>query len=125
MASGEAAVHRVAAFCGLANPQAFFETLQEAGAHVVTTAVFADHHRYTSDEVRKLSRSAAAAGATVLVTTEKDRVNLPADCDDVVKPLRICTVAVRTRLRNESEFLAKLDELLGWASPTNKGGARR
>jgi tetraacyldisaccharide 4'-kinase len=114
----------VAGFCGLANPQAFFETLENAGANMVTTAVFPDHHKYTRDEVVRLARSAAEAGADVLVTTEKDRVNLPADSDELAKPLRIFTVAVRTRLRNENEFLLAVDNLLGWASRASDGNAR-
>jgi tetraacyldisaccharide 4'-kinase len=109
----------VAAFCGLANPQAFFETLEEAGANVVSYSVFADHHRYRADEVRRMAQTAATAGAKVLVTTEKDYVNLPADCDELVAPLRLFTVAIRTRLRNEAEFLATLDYLLGCASKAN------
>ena len=106
----------VAAFCGLANPQAFFETLNEAEAHIVKTAVFPDHHRYSAEDVIGLTKAAGAAGATVLVTTEKDRVNLPHNCDELVKPLCLVTVAIRTRLRNESEFFATLDNLLGWAA---------
>jgi tetraacyldisaccharide 4'-kinase len=86
--------------------------------------VFPDHHKYTRDEVVRLARSAAEAGADVLVTTEKDRVNLPADSDELAKPLRIFTVAVRTRLRNENEFLLAVDNLLGWASRASDGNAR-
>jgi tetraacyldisaccharide 4'-kinase len=115
----------VAAFCGLANPQAFFETLEEAGAHVVTTAVFHDHHRYTTEELRRLAQSATASGARVLVTTEKDRANLPSDCDECVAPLRIYTLVIRTRIREESEFMTTLDNLLGWTSRRNDGRARR
>jgi tetraacyldisaccharide-1-P 4'-kinase len=60
----------------------------------------------------------------VLLTTEKDRVNLPVDCDDLVKPLRIFAVDIRTRLRHESEFLQTLDHLLGLNSRVNDHRAR-
>jgi 3-deoxy-D-manno-octulosonic-acid transferase len=114
----------VAAFCGLANPHAFFETLQDAAVRVVTTSVFADHHRYTPDEMKQIAQSAFSAGATVLVTTEKDRVNLPVNCDELVRPLRIITVAIRTKLRNEREFLSTIEDLLGWTSRAIDGHAR-
>jgi tetraacyldisaccharide 4'-kinase len=116
-------LHAAAAFCGLANPQAFFETLAETGATVVTTAAFPDHHRYTHDELRRVAQSAVAAGADVLVTTEKDRMNLPPDVSDAIKPLQIYTVLIRTQLRNEADFLATLHGLLRSASRTNDGRA--
>lgn len=115
----------VAAFCGLANPDTFFETLRGAGAQVVTTAVFPDHHRYTKYELEELAQSAISAGARALITTEKDHVNLPSNCDELVKPLRIHRVAIRTRLRNENEFYATLNELLGLSSKVQDGRARR
>ena len=43
----------VAAFCGLANPDTFFETLRDAGATMVTTTTFRDHHRYHASDVKR------------------------------------------------------------------------
>ena len=52
----------VAAFCGLANPDTFFETLRDAGATMVTTTTFRDHHRYSRDELFKLAQVACEQG---------------------------------------------------------------
>jgi tetraacyldisaccharide 4'-kinase len=63
----------VAAFCGLANPAAFWETLDQLGTETAWRREFADHHRYTQTEIESL----AMADAETLVTTEKDLANIP------------------------------------------------
>jgi tetraacyldisaccharide 4'-kinase len=68
---------RVLAFAGVGRPEAFAELLTSAGAEVVSTAWFADHHRYRADELERLSADAERLGA-VPVTTAKDAVKLPA-----------------------------------------------
>jgi len=64
------------AFCGIGNPRAFFLDLQNWQIPVAGTKAFPDHHRYTAGELHALVRSAQAAGARALVTTEKDAQNL-------------------------------------------------
>ena len=91
-------LERVAAFCGLANPLTFFDTLRNGGARILLTRTFADHHRYTPEELKSLSREAQRAGARVLVTTEKDCANLPEDADRLIAPLKLYVVEVRLRL---------------------------
>ncbi len=66
---------RVYAFAGLGLPQKFYTSLSSAGAEVVGTASFPDHHAYTEREIRQLQRAAERRGAQ-LVTTEKDFVRL-------------------------------------------------
>jgi tetraacyldisaccharide-1-P 4'-kinase len=63
----------VVAFCGLGNPAAFWETLQDVGCIVSQRHVFADHHRYSASDLRRV----AASESDVIVTTEKDAINLP------------------------------------------------
>jgi tetraacyldisaccharide 4'-kinase len=67
---------RVAAFCGLGNPGAFFTTLKEAGAILVSQTAFRDHHRYSTDDWWRIAAAARDSGADLVVTTEKDIVNL-------------------------------------------------
>lgn len=68
----------VAAFCGIGNPASFFTHLERAGARVVFTQAYRDHHVYQQNEIDQLTEKAKAAGATVLVTTAKDAVKLGA-----------------------------------------------
>ncbi|MDT7605064.1 MAG: tetraacyldisaccharide 4-kinase [Acidobacteriota bacterium] len=70
--------HRVAAFCGVGNPRAFFSNLRRDGYEVRHVRAFADHHGYTQAEVDDLVREAHRVGAEALVTTAKDAVKLRA-----------------------------------------------
>lgn len=80
--------HGVIAFAGIGRPEKFFDTLRQAGAHILAAYPFADHHAYTADEVMRLVEAAAAHGAK-LVTTEKDAVRLPAEARHMVETLSV------------------------------------
>jgi tetraacyldisaccharide 4'-kinase len=64
------------AFCGIGNPQAFFEDLCRWHVTVSEVKTFRDHHRYSQYDATELETLAAGVGATALVTTEKDEQNL-------------------------------------------------
>ncbi|HYI95630.1 MAG TPA: tetraacyldisaccharide 4'-kinase, partial [Bryobacteraceae bacterium] len=98
-------LNAVAAFSGLANPLTFSETLKEAGARVLLSETFRDHHRFTTQELRDLADKALRVGASALVTTEKDFVNLPADAREIVAPLSLHHLEIRLTMRNETDFL--------------------
>ena len=66
-----------AAFCGLANPASFWATLKLLRIDPVFVWAFGDHHRYKWSELQRLAAQARYQGATVLLTTEKDAMNLP------------------------------------------------
>ena len=66
----------VFAFCGIGNPQAFFNDLRRWQIEPVETTSFRDHHRYTKGDVAQLTNSAHWTGAACFVTTEKDEQNL-------------------------------------------------
>ena len=70
----------VIGFAGIARPEKFFATLRNYGARLVDTRAFADHHRYSERDARRLLDAAKAQNA-MLVTTEKDFVRLPDDED--------------------------------------------
>jgi tetraacyldisaccharide 4'-kinase len=65
---------RVIAISGLADPSSFHAMLRELGATIVVAFEFSDHHDYTPQDFAKVL--AAAAGADLIVTTEKDLVKL-------------------------------------------------
>jgi tetraacyldisaccharide 4'-kinase len=66
------------AFAGIGNPKAFYDDLGRANVEVVDTLSFWDHHRYTASDWGRIVQKARVAGAQVLVTTEKDAMNLGA-----------------------------------------------
>lgn len=71
---------RVLATAGLGRPEGFADLLREAGAEVVETKWFADHHPWTGVDVDEVVQRAAELEA-VAVTTAKDAVKMPRDAD--------------------------------------------
>ena len=67
----------VLAFAGIGKPAAFFTDLEMLGAKIVARRPFPDHHAFTRADLQGLIDAAIAAGATALVTTEKDAMRLP------------------------------------------------
>ncbi len=63
-------------FCGIGNPDNFFDQLRQENIEVVSTCVFRDHHVYTEPDVAKIERLAAESKAEILLTTAKDAVKL-------------------------------------------------
>jgi tetraacyldisaccharide 4'-kinase len=68
----------VIAFGGIGNPMAFRQTLIDLGAKVIGWRTYADHHRYSSEDMEDLQAWADCQPEDCLVvTTEKDLVKLP------------------------------------------------
>lgn len=67
---------RIAAFSGIAVPESFECFLINLGAELVEKERFVDHHRFTEEELNIFFAKAQAAGAELIVTTEKDAVRL-------------------------------------------------
>lgn len=68
---------RVGLLTGVARPGSVERTVEGLGAQIVQAFVFPDHHRFTEGEVADALRETSRAGASLLVTTEKDAVRLP------------------------------------------------
>jgi tetraacyldisaccharide 4'-kinase len=100
---------RVGAFCGLGNPQGFWNTLAALGLEVVFRWEFPDHHPYQPVELHRLSSQARRLGAEILVTTEKDRVNFPSDFVSSAAPLDIAWLEIESTLDEEAEFFSWLE----------------
>jgi tetraacyldisaccharide 4'-kinase len=108
----ELPARRVAAFCGLGNPQNFFHTLEALGLEVVFRCAFGDHHTYQPVELHRLVHQARAHGAEMLVTTEKDRINCPSKVDALVAPLKLAWLEIELQLEGEDRLFALLDRKL-------------
>jgi tetraacyldisaccharide 4'-kinase len=68
----------VFAFSGIARPERFEADLGMTGARVLGSRRYRDHHPISDADLREIAAEARRLGAEVLVTTEKDRVRLPA-----------------------------------------------
>ena len=69
---------KVAAFCGIGNPEGFRRTLANLGTNVVDFRVFPDHHAYTAADVASLGDWVRDSRADLALTTQKDLVKLRA-----------------------------------------------
>jgi tetraacyldisaccharide 4'-kinase len=98
--------HRVLAFAGIGRPEKFYASLAEAGAVVVATRSFPDHHPFSVAELRQVLADATTLDAAP-VTTPKDAVRLPAGLRDAVT-----TIGVRLEWRDAAEIEALLDRLV-------------
>ena len=68
---------RVTALSGIAVPEGFEDELQRRGAVIVDRRRFADHHRYSQQEIIDIVNSSVRLNADAVVTTEKDAVRFP------------------------------------------------
>jgi len=64
------------AFCGLGNPDIFFETLRQNNLSLGGVGKFPDHHPYTQADIEKLESEAKWSSSRSLITTAKDAVKL-------------------------------------------------
>jgi tetraacyldisaccharide 4'-kinase len=67
----------VGAVSAIAVPGGFENELMRLGASIVYSKRYPDHHRYTQQEILEAINHSIAAGAEMLLTTEKDAVRYP------------------------------------------------
>jgi 3-deoxy-D-manno-octulosonic-acid transferase len=104
--------NRVAAFCGLGNPENFWSTLESLHLEIVFRWTFDDHHNYKPAELANLAEQAREHGAQFLVTTEKDRINCPNDLASMLAPLQLFWLEIEFELEDEALFFEVLDRKL-------------
>jgi tetraacyldisaccharide 4'-kinase len=68
---------KVFAVSAIAVPQGFEYELKRLGADVIYHQTYADHHRYTQQEIIDAINRSLEKGADALLTTEKDAVRFP------------------------------------------------
>ena len=106
--------HRWFSFCGIGDPKSFVRQLESLGGTPTGSRAFADHHPYNDADVRALRAEAAAAGADVLVTTEKDWAKLAAlaSVRETGVPIWRVDVEVRFTGDHESRLLAEIERAI-------------
>jgi tetraacyldisaccharide 4'-kinase len=68
---------KVASLSGIAQPQSFEQSLIKLAGELVYTKRFADHHRFTQQEILNAINRAKKRQADIIVTTQKDAVRFP------------------------------------------------
>ena len=68
---------RVASLSGIAQPESFESGLVKLGAELVYSKRFADHHRFTQQEILNAINRGKKRQAEMIITTQKDAVRFP------------------------------------------------
>jgi tetraacyldisaccharide 4'-kinase len=103
---------RVGAFCGLGNPANFWRTLEALNLEIVFRWEFPDHHAYKPFELEYVAWQTRLHGASILVTTEKDRMNFPHQMHKVLAQAEVAWLEIQLELENDAGFFALLETTL-------------
>jgi tetraacyldisaccharide 4'-kinase len=68
---------RIASLSGIAQPESFERSLTRQGAELVYSKRFADHHRFSQQEILNAVNRGKKRQATIIITTQKDAVRFP------------------------------------------------
>ena len=68
---------KVASLTGIAQPESFEQSLVQLGAELVYAKRFADHHRFSQQEVLNTINRSKKRQAEAIITTQKDAVRFP------------------------------------------------
>lgn len=105
---------RVAAFAGIADPDDFFQALEERGLVLMARVGLGDHAAYDAERIDQICQ--AAKNVDYFLTTEKDGVKLVADSF----PVPCLQLPVMVEVEKESEFRAELQARLEGAMKNMK-----
>ncbi|MBR5626257.1 MAG: tetraacyldisaccharide 4'-kinase [Thermoguttaceae bacterium] len=98
------------AFCGLGNPDGFYQTLKEESLPVTSCYSFPDHHHYSASDLERLFRMAEQSKATVFLTTMKDLVKIRRP-NIGNRPLYACEIGIQF-LKGQNELECLLENLI-------------
>jgi len=68
---------KVASLSGIAQPESFEQNLVSSGSELVYSKRFADHHRFSQQEVLNAINRSKKRQAEMIITTQKDAVRFP------------------------------------------------
>ena len=120
---------RILAFCGLGNPESFWRSLELAGLTTVGRMRFRDHHVYSRSDVADIISEARRREAGLVITTEKDLVNLwyaaereglkAGPLEDraagLFRPLPLYWLRVETEVENKDQLLDWIEERMSFS----------
>ncbi|PTX99884.1 tetraacyldisaccharide 4'-kinase [Verrucomicrobia bacterium LW23] len=93
---------RVGAVSGIARPESFEDGLKRLGVDLLYSKRFADHHRFSAQEIEQVLQRTKARGGRAVITTEKDAVRFPRR-DKCLLPIYFLRVEIKI-LQGEEIF---------------------
>ncbi len=100
---------RILAFCGIANPDAFFNTVNELGCNIVGSKIYDDHHRYTDNCLAGIYEQAADLGVDFVLTTQKDWTKIT-QLSPVKKDIPLAYLAIELKFISGEDKITQLIE---------------
>ena len=107
----------VAAFCGIAHPDQFFEGLVDAGLEVALRLAFPDHYTYTVSVLEELIAQASEMNVAAVVTTEKDLVRMGNLALLFPKSMPLTTARLHIKIEDQNAAIDWLVKRLAPSSP--------
>jgi tetraacyldisaccharide 4'-kinase len=101
------------AFCGLANPNSFRQTLRALGMVPRAFWPFPDHHVYSPSDLKRLEEYAGTVSAGVMLTTEKDFHNLEPDWYLSIRQTSLHWLKIETEIRGGDEMVEYILKKIG------------
>ena len=111
---------RVVAVAGIARPARFFDALRAGGWEVIRECAFRDHHWFSHRDLKAVERTAADAGANLILTTEKDAARLKLE-DVAVSPVPWAAVPLQVSIE-PALFMSWMQDRLREARRRRAGG---
>ncbi|MEA2734086.1 MAG: tetraacyldisaccharide 4-kinase [Humisphaera sp.] len=100
---------RFFAFAGIASPASLKRQFESYGPTFAGLRAFPDHHAYTAADLEQIATDASAAGAELIVTTEKDWVKVQAlPAPENLPPIVRTELQIRFRQNHGEELMARI-----------------
>ncbi len=100
---------RVLAFCGIGNPQAFFNTVNGLGCNTVGSETYDDHYWYTDDCLADIYEQAGHLKADLILTTQKDWTKIT-QLAPVKKDIPLAYLAIELKFISGEDKITQLIE---------------
>jgi tetraacyldisaccharide 4'-kinase len=100
----------VVAICGLGNPQAFWKTLRRLEIEPVAHYEYEDHHQYAPAEIRLLAQHARDMRAEIVLTTEKDEINLDPHYPAIMGEIKLFRLEIGMEIDHREELLSLIHQ---------------
>ena len=100
---------RILAFCGIGNPDAFFNTVNGLGCDIVSSKIYDDHHQYTDDCLAGIYEQAGHLKADLILTTQKDWAKIT-QLAPVKKDIPLAYLAIELKFISGEDKITRLIE---------------
>ncbi len=100
---------KIFAFCGIGNPDAFFNTVRGLGIQLAGSKVFDDHYHYTDDCLADICKQAKRLNADLILTTQKDWVSFsPSAMPNASEDVNFAYLAIELRFISGEDKITQL-----------------